>query len=129
MDTTWQALRTLIGDYFMEMTSGSVFFNIWMKQMGSKLDFDQGVYVDSMGALLNPEMVEIEKGGSIGIDALLFGHIYEGEDGKVKFGKIKVCEGGFVGSRAIVMPGVRVENHGTLNASSLAMKEEIVRLR
>ncbi|KAI3869382.1 hypothetical protein MKW92_034984 [Papaver armeniacum] len=127
MDTTWQALRTLVGDYFMEMTSGSIFFNIWMKQMGSKLDFDQGVYVDSMGALLNPEMVEIEKGGSIGRDALLFGHIYEGEDGEVKFGKIKVCEGGFVGSRAIVMPGVRVENHGTLNASSLAMKEEIVR--
>ncbi|KAI3898075.1 hypothetical protein MKX03_002146 [Papaver bracteatum] len=127
MDTTWQALRTLVGDYFMEMTGGSIFFNIWMKQMGSKLDFGQGVYVDSMGALLNPEMVEIEKGGSIGRDALLFGHIYEGEDGEVKFGKIKVCEGGFVGSRAIFMPGVRVENHGTLGASSLAMKEEMVR--
>ncbi|OVA06663.1 AMP-dependent synthetase/ligase [Macleaya cordata] len=127
MDTTWQALKTLVGDYFMEMTSGSIFFGVWMKLMGSNIDFDQGVYVDTMGALLNPEMVEVERGGSIGREALLFGHIYEGEGGKVKFGKIRVGEGGFVGSRAIVMPGVRVESWGKLSALSLAMKEEIVR--
>ncbi|KAF6158732.1 hypothetical protein GIB67_040246 [Kingdonia uniflora] len=129
MDTTWQALKTLIGEYFMEMTTGSVFFAIFMKLMGSDIELDQGVYVDSMGALLNPEMVEIERGGCVGRDALLFGHIYEGEAGKVKFGKIKVGEGGFVGSRAVVMPGVRVESWGYLSAQTLAMKEEIVRSR
>uniref|UniRef100_A0A2N9HH20 Carrier domain-containing protein n=1 Tax=Fagus sylvatica TaxID=28930 RepID=A0A2N9HH20_FAGSY len=129
MDTIWQAFRTLAGEYFMEMTSGSILFVLWMKLMGSDIDLEQGAYVDSMGALLNPEMVEIERGGCVGREALLFGHIYEGEEGKVKYGKIKIGEGGFMGSRAVAMPGVRVESMGNLSALSLAMKEEIVKSR
>ncbi|XP_050371520.1 uncharacterized protein LOC126789414 [Argentina anserina] len=129
LDTTWQAFRTLVGSYFMEMTSGSVLFVLWMKLMGSEIELDQGVYVDSMGALLNPEMVEIERGGCVGREALLFGHIYEGDGGKVKFAKITIGEGGFVGSRAIAMPGVIVESGGSLSALSLAMKEEIIKSR
>ncbi|KAL6966383.1 hypothetical protein U1Q18_032164 [Sarracenia purpurea var. burkii] len=126
MDTTWQAIRTLVGDFFMEMTSGSFLFGVWMKLMGSEICWDEGVYVDSMGAVLNPEMVRIEKNGSVEREALLFGHIYEGEDGKVKYGRVRVGEGGFVGSRAVAMPGMRVECGGSLGALSLAMKEEIV---
>ncbi|KAJ6704735.1 hypothetical protein OIU79_009615 [Salix purpurea] len=122
-DFVWQAFRTVVGDYFMEMTSGSILFLLWLKLMGSYTGLDQGAYVDSMGAALNPEMVEIERGGCVGREALLFGHIYKGEGGRVKFGKIRVGEGGFIGSRAISMPGVRVER----GAISLAMKEEIVR--
>ncbi|XP_059665191.1 uncharacterized protein LOC132311333 [Cornus florida] len=129
MDTIWQAFRTLVGDYFMEMTSGSFLFVVWMKLMGSEIDLSEGVYVDSMGATLNPEMVEIERNGCVGREALLFGHIYEGEGGKVKFGKVRVGEGGFVGSRAVAMPGVTLVSGGNLSALSLAMKEEIVKSR
>ncbi|KDP20198.1 hypothetical protein JCGZ_07918 [Jatropha curcas] len=127
MDTIWQAFRTVVGEYFMEMTSGSILFNLWLKLMGAEIELDQGAYIDSMGASLNPEMVEIQKGGCVGKEALLFGHIYEGDEGKVKFGKIRVGESGFVGSRAIAMPGVVVESGGNLSSLSLAMKEEIVR--
>lgn len=126
MDTIWQAIKTLIGEYFMEMAGGTFLFNIWMKLMGSKLNWDSGVYVDSIGAVLNPELVHIEEYGSVGKEALLFGHIYEGEGGKVKYGKIVVRKGGFVGSRAVVMPGVTVGVEGCLGALSLAMKEEFV---
>ncbi|KAL0459272.1 UNVERIFIED_CONTAM: Long-chain-fatty-acid--AMP ligase FadD26 [Sesamum latifolium] len=129
MDTIWQAFKTLVGDYFMETASGSTLFAVWMKLMGSEIELSGGVYVDSMGAVLNPEMVEIERGGCVGREALLFGHIYEGEDGKVKFGKIRIGEGGFVGSRSVAMPGVVVEDGGSLGALSLAMKEEIVRTK
>lgn len=128
MDSTWQAIRTLIGDFFMDMTSGSFWFVLWMKMMGADIDMDRAGYVDSMGALLNPEMVKIESGGCVGREALLFGHIYEGE-GMVKFGEIKIGEDGFVGSRAVVMPGVEVESEANLGALSLAMKGEIVRSR
>ncbi|KAG7010248.1 fadD28, partial [Cucurbita argyrosperma subsp. argyrosperma] len=126
MDTIWQGIKTVVGDYFMEMTSGSFIFAVIMKLMGSDVDLEQGSYVDSMGALLNPEMVKIHRGGSVGREALLFGHIYEG-GGEVKFGNIEIGEGGFVGSRAIAMPGVRVESEATLAPLSLAMKEEIIR--
>ncbi|XP_047324436.1 uncharacterized protein LOC124927969 [Impatiens glandulifera] len=125
MDTIWQALRTLVGEYFMETTSGSSLFVIWMKLMGSGVEL--GAYVDSMGATLNPEMVEIDRDGCVGKESLLFGHIYEGdEDGEVRFGRISIGEGGFVGSRAVVMPGVRVETGGKLSALSLAMKQETI---
>lgn len=126
-DTIWQAFRTLVGEYFMEMASGSFLFVLWMKLMGSNIELSEGAYVDSMGAVLNPEMVEIEGGGCVGREALLFGHIYEGEGGKVKFGKISIGEGGFVGSRSVAMPGVRVESGGSLGALCLALKEEHVR--
>lgn len=126
MDTTWQAIRTLVGDYFMELTGGSFLFNIWMNLMGSRTAWDKGVYVDSMGAVLNPELMQIEEYGSVGREALLFGHIYEGEGGKVKYGEIVVRKGGFVGSRAVAMPRVTVSSDGSLGALSLAMKEEFV---
>ncbi|KAJ7980735.1 AMP-dependent synthetase/ligase [Quillaja saponaria] len=129
LDTIWQAIRTLVGDYFMEMTSGSILFVLWMKLMGADIDSNCEAYVDSMGALLNPEMVKIEKGGCVGREALLFGHIYEGDGGKVKFGQIQIGEDGYIGSRAVVMPGVIVEDGGNLSALSLAMKEEIIRSR
>lgn len=129
MDTVWQAFKTLAGEYFVETMAGSVFFIMWMKLMGSKVDVTGGAYVDSMGAALNPEMVEIESGGCVGREALLFGHIYEGDGGKVKFGKIAIGEGGFVGSRAVAMPGVVVEDGGSLGVLSLAMKGELVRIK
>ncbi|PIN18966.1 Linolenate 9R-lipoxygenase [Handroanthus impetiginosus] len=126
MDTTWQAIRTLVGDYFGEITGGTFLFNIWMKLMGSKIAWDKGAYVDSMGAVLNPELMKIEEYGCVGRESLLFGHIYEGEGGKVKYGKIVIRKGGYVGSRAVAMPGVTVGNEGSLGALSLAMKEEFV---
>lgn len=129
MDTIWQAIRTVVGDYFMEMASGSALFLMWMKLMGSYIELDKGTYVDSMGAALNPEMVEVEGGGSVEREALLFGHVYDGEGGVVKFGKIVVGERGFVGSRAVAMPGVAVESEGSLSALSLAMKGEVIRSR
>ncbi|KAL8122202.1 hypothetical protein AgCh_018810 [Apium graveolens] len=129
MDTLWQAFRILVVDYFMEMTGGSFMFVLLMKLMGSDINISQGAYVDSMGAMINPEMVEIEGGGCVGREALLFGHIYEGEGGKVKFGKIKIEEGGFVGSRAMAMPGAIVESGGSLSALSLAFKGETIRSR
>ncbi|XP_048140601.1 linolenate 9R-lipoxygenase-like [Rhodamnia argentea] len=42
---------------------------------------------------------------------------------------IVVGEGGFVGSRAVAMPGVAVESGGSLSALSLAMKGEVIRSR
>ncbi|MCI21989.1 bifunctional protein aas, partial [Trifolium medium] len=95
--------------------------------MGAEIDMD-GTYVDSNGAMLNPEMVKIERGGCVGKEALLFGHIYEGEEGgMVKYGEIKIGEDGFVGSRAVVMPGVEIQSDANLSALCLAMKGEIIR--
>ncbi|XP_019164111.1 PREDICTED: uncharacterized protein LOC109160273 [Ipomoea nil] len=125
MDTIWQAIRTVTGEYFMETATGTFLMGIWMRLMGSEVARD-GVYIDSMGATLNPDMVRIEEYGSVGREALLFGHIYEG-GGEVKYGRISVKNGGFVGSRAVAMPGATIDSGGSLGALSLAMKEEIIK--
>jgi tetrahydrodipicolinate N-succinyltransferase len=65
--------------------------------------------------------ITVSKYLQLGREALLFGHIYEGEGGKVQSGKIKIEEGGFVGSRVVSMFGVRVEDGGNLSGLSLAM--------
>lgn len=44
----------------------------------------------------------------------------------MKYAKIDTEDGGFVGSRAVAMPGVIVETGGKFGALSLAMKGEIV---
>ena len=126
MDTIWQAIKTLVGEYLMEMTSGSVIFNVWLKAMGSDIAWGGGAYIDSMGAALNPELMEIQENGVVGREALMFGHIYEGDEGKVKYGKVVVRRGGLIGSRAVAMPGATVGSGATLAPLSLAMKEEFV---
>ena len=35
LDSTWQAITTLVGDYFMDMASGSFWLMLWMKLMGA----------------------------------------------------------------------------------------------
>ncbi|GKB37011.1 hypothetical protein Tco_0881953 [Tanacetum coccineum] len=65
------------------------------------------VFLLTTWGLLNPDMVAIEGGGCVGQEAPLFGHIYERDGGKVKFGKITIGEDGFVGSRSVAMPGVQ----------------------
>ncbi|KAL3519196.1 hypothetical protein ACH5RR_021785 [Cinchona calisaya] len=67
-----------------------------------------------------------EKYGCVEKEALIFGHIYEGQGGKAKYGKIKIEEGGFIGSRTVAMPGVIVDTGGKLGVLSLAVKGEIV---
>ncbi|KAI6669517.1 hypothetical protein NL676_004402 [Syzygium grande] len=47
------------------MTTGLALFLMWMKLMGSHVELDTGTYVDSMGAVLNPEMVEVEGSSAV----------------------------------------------------------------
>jgi len=114
----------------MDIAKGSFSFVMWMRSMGVEIYMDGDAYVDNIGALLNPEMVKIERGGCVRREALLFGHVYEGDKGgMVKFGGIKIGEDGFVGSKVVIIPGVHVGNEANLSTLSLAMKGEIVRSR
>jgi len=61
MDSMWQAIRTLVREYFIDITKGSFLFVMWMMSMGVEIDMDGDAYVDNMGALLNSEMVKIER--------------------------------------------------------------------
>jgi len=46
LDSTWQAISTLVGDYFMDMTSGSFWFMLCMKLMGANVDMEHAVFIE-----------------------------------------------------------------------------------
>ncbi|XP_057823992.2 uncharacterized protein LOC131036185 [Cryptomeria japonica] len=122
LDTIWQAVRCVAGDHFVQLCRGSVAFGVYMKSLGASVAWIEGAYVDSMEALLNPEMVMMGRNATVGRNAMLFGHVYEG--GKVEYGGSKIGEGASVGSRGVVMPGVHMEVGTNLPPLSLAMKGE-----
>ncbi|XP_057823986.2 uncharacterized protein LOC131036178 [Cryptomeria japonica] len=124
LDTAWQAVRTVAGLHFVQLCRGSVVFGLYMKSLGSSVAWGEGAFVDSMEALLNPEMVRVERNGVVGRNAMLFGHVYEG--GRVEYGEIRIEEGSCVGGRGVVMPGVCMEPGSNLSSLSLAMKGERV---
>ena len=46
LDSTWQTITTLVGDYFMDMASGSFWFMLWMKLMGANVDMEHAIYIE-----------------------------------------------------------------------------------
>ncbi|GKA24412.1 acyl carrier protein-like protein [Tanacetum coccineum] len=78
---------------------------------------DQPLQLHGTGVNTVVRDIEVEK----------HGHIYEEDVRKVKFGKITIGEDGFIRSRNVVMPGVKVENGGSLSALSLAFKGERIK--
>ena len=43
LDNTWQAIRTIVGYYFMDMTSGSFWFMLWMNEIRMSPAYEEGV--------------------------------------------------------------------------------------
>lgn len=96
--------------------------------------WSRGIFMDTIWQAIRTQLVgeyfmEMTGGSFLfGLWMKLMGSEIYWDQGKVKYGGIRIGKGGFVGSRAVAMPGagVVVESGGSLGALSLAMKEEIV---
>ncbi|MCO5574407.1 hypothetical protein L7F22_028192 [Adiantum nelumboides] len=121
-DTTWQAIHALLCKCFLELTKGSLFCVIYFNCLGASISMG-GVYMDTLHAL-NPDLLQIGPGCCIGRNVLLFGHLYEG--GRVAFKKIELGEGSCVGTRALLLPGLRMEAGAHLDPLALGLKDEVI---
>lgn len=76
------------------------------------------------GYISDPDLVEIHDNSVIGLDALILGHLIEGN--KIILKKIVIGEDCLIGARAIVMPGVRIEDNVTVGAGAVIPKDTVL---
>lgn len=84
--------------------------------LGAKMGFNSY----SGGALLDPPLVRIGSNTIIGHDAVLFSHAIEGED--LALATIKIGSNVTIGSKAIIMSGVTIEDRAIVAAGAIVKK-------
>jgi hypothetical protein len=98
-----------------------LFYQLLGAKMGSGL-------ISIGGMISDPSLIEIEENVLIGHDALLLGHLFtqsNGEDSLI-LGSIKVERGAIVGVRAVVSPGVVIEENATVMAMAFISPNTVI---
>ncbi|OAE25147.1 hypothetical protein AXG93_3217s1640 [Marchantia polymorpha subsp. ruderalis] len=121
--TVWECINQTLGTSFLELGKGSVLITLYLRFLGASVK-TTGIYIDTLYAL-NPDQLKVGYRSAIGRSALLFGHLYEGE--KVGFKSCVMEDDTFIGSRALVLPGFRMEDGAELQALGLGMKDEVIK--
>lgn len=94
----------------------ALFSRIFNQLLGAK--FGKDSY--SSGFILDPPYVKIGENTIIGFNAVLCSHAIEGEE--VTFEKIIIGNNVTIGLRAIIMPGVIIEDNAVIAAGALITK-------
>ena len=89
---------------------------VFYQLLGAK--FGAGSY--NSGIILDPPYVELGENTLIGFSAVICSHALEGEN--VSFEKVMLGSNVTIGLRAIIMPGVRIEDHAIVAAGALVTK-------
>ncbi|HII05858.1 MAG TPA: acyltransferase [Methanotrichaceae archaeon] len=74
------------------------------------------------GKLADPDLVEIGDGTFVGEDALILGHLVEGD--ALYLEKVKIGKNCTIGARSTIMPGVEIDDGAIVGACSLVTKNE-----
>ncbi|KAG6557173.1 hypothetical protein Mapa_001100 [Marchantia paleacea] len=120
-DTTWQSINAVFSSTFMDLGRGSLLLTGYFRGLGASID--STAYVDTLYAL-NPDLLRIGAGSAVGHNALIFGHLYEG--GQVCFKSVEIGDHTTVGTRSLLLPGLRMQDGSQIAALGLGMKNEIV---
>ncbi|CAM6111386.1 unnamed protein product [Calypogeia fissa] len=121
--TVWDVLNQTMATTFLDLGKGSAFCTWYLQGLGASIK-DSSVYLDTFHAM-NPDQLQVGGRSAIGHNALLFGHLYEGE--KVVFKSNFVGDDTVIGTRALLLPGLKMEDGAQLDALGLGMKDEIIR--
>lgn len=78
----------------------------------------------STGGILEPSMTELGRDCIIGHQAIVSGHIVEGE--KLIFKKIKIGDNVTIGGKAMIMPGVSIGNNSIVAAGAIVPKYTVI---
>ena len=89
--------------------------------LGAKL----GDNTYSAGTILDPPLTRIGANSIVGHDAVLFSHAVEGEE--LSLAAIEIGNNVTIGAKAVIMPGVRIDDDAVVAVSSVVRKGTHVR--
>lgn len=111
----WQAqavialFSSVYFDYFLPMPLKAP----WFRLFGAKIA--PGVVVS--GRIVDCSLVSIEKGSTIGLEAVILGH-WVGQE-TAYLGRVRIEQNALIGARSIILPGVHVNSGATVGIAAL----------
>lgn len=111
----WQAqavialFSSVYFDYFLPMPLKAP----WFRLFGAKIA--QGVVVS--GRIVDCSLVTIEKGVTVGLEAVILGH-WVGQE-TAYLGRVRIEQNTLIGARSIILPGVHIGSGATVGIGAL----------
>jgi acetyltransferase-like isoleucine patch superfamily enzyme len=116
----WQAqavialFSSVYFDYFLPMPLKAA----WFRLFGAKIA--PGVVVS--GRIVDCSLVSIEKGSTIGLEAVILGH-WMAQD-TAYLGRVRIEQNALIGARSIILPGVHINRGATVGIGALVTSDK-----
>lgn len=94
----------------------------YYRGMGARMA--DSVFISPGAAIFDPWFLEIQENASIGAEAMILGHIGNGRE--LVLGSVFIGEGAIIGSRAVVLPSVRIGRHARLAVGAVAVRGTVI---
>jgi len=105
---------------FMNMPPIKVLF---LKMIGCKIGKNVVLAADEW--IFDPYVTEIGDNTTIGARAVILGHV--GEGGRIYIKKVTIGNTVLIGTDAMIMPGVTIEDNVVVGAKSLVLKDQVLK--
>jgi hypothetical protein len=79
------------------------------------------------GTIMDPCLTEFGDNCTMGLYAVIYGHIHNYEKGTIFLDRIKIGDNCIIGAGALIMPGVILEDNVTVAAGALVRKEQVLK--
>ncbi|KYK29162.1 hypothetical protein AYK20_00425 [Thermoplasmatales archaeon SG8-52-1] len=97
--------------------------NWYYKMLGMKIGKNSLVG----GTIIDPCLTEIGDNCTMGLFAVIYGHIHDYEKGLIIMDKVKIGDNCIIGAGSIIMPGAVIENNVKLATGSIVKKDQVLK--
>ena len=97
--------------------------NWYYKMLGMKIGKNSLVG----GTIIDPCLTEIGDNCTMGLFAVIYGHIHDYEKGLIIMDKVKIGNNCVIGAGSIIMPGAVIENNVKLATGSIVKKDQLLK--
>jgi acetyltransferase-like isoleucine patch superfamily enzyme len=97
--------------------------NWYYKMLGMKIGNNSLVG----GTIIDPCLTEIGNNCTMGLFAVIYGHIHDYEKGLIIMDKVKIGDNCVIGAGSIIMPGAILENNVKLATGSVVKKDQVLK--
>jgi acetyltransferase-like isoleucine patch superfamily enzyme len=97
--------------------------NWYYKMLGMKIGNNSLVG----GTIIDPCLTEIGNNCTMGLFAVIYGHMHDYEKGLIIMDKVKIGDNCVIGAGSIIMPGAILKNNVKLATGSVVKKDQVLK--